>query len=1078
MTGQRPPPAPPRRAELGLSLSTYKLHNGLRVVLVRDPRAHEVQVTMRYGVGSVDDGNALGIAHMAEHLMFEQVLGSETLFSQVEKLATYFNGITTHDATTYITRAPRTHLDRLLSIEGVRLGLRCTSISESTFAREREVVINELRERDEATQLFNALHAAVFPEGHPYRDAIGGSIESLNALTLRQVCAFVDQHYAPGNAVLVVSGDLTPEDLDRALSKFIARIASRDVAPQSTVPSLLSKGERAEAPAPIDDDALLITWPLPPQPLLRTQMRTVASALPLLIDQRISGTATAIELGDTRAPVFAIVVSPNVDTTLEKVRKETEAAIEQLNVAFKMTRIQELDELTFDRIQQSAIYSLYASLENSTDRDTRLATYVLEGRDPRAALGEEFEGIRKLTPDVSSTIATQYLSLDRANIITLKATGKPRGHEVAIRPEIHDMGQRRSEPDLSDAHRPATIEPYRPPSIVSRQLQNGMRVVLLPTSTVPTVDIRLVFGAGTADDAPNKHGVAEIAARGLDWNFAYLNDLFAFFAAGGENTVHVDADHTRFAVAGVDMHLDYLLAGLRRWVIDGTYDADASEYARTLSRAARDDRNRPSLTAWTRALFGAAHPYALAEPSTTITDADIVSYRREHFTPDNATLVIAGHFDVDLANRWVDYLFADWRGQKLVRATPPKTTPEMSSLAIIDDLQQLQVLIALPASARSRAERLVAAAMLREIAGDIRQKLGASYGVQATLREARLASEYEIAGWVDLARAPEVIQVFAQRLAELRADPKAAARVFIDARARVLVDLTPSTPQEFANEVEHEVSLEKAPLSTLAVAEDVRNLTIDGMAAALTDLDLSRATLFMRGPEEPVRHAFDALGRKPTFLNRHIPGYDLDDDDENRTVRKRKDRDVDLGIALTDQTKLSGWTFMIAPAYVLGNFTSVLRPSDPAASTYISVDCCAGVGVSAELGMYASATNALGLRLGVSTASGKRTVMYQMRDYDVQMTSYDVAAFFRASGYQRLWGELFVGLHVDNVDYANFNASIEPRTTTTKAGLSIGLGGGVDVIKVDRHRIGVFATVMGAMPSGYGAFLVGLAYRR
>lgn len=1073
ITGQHPPPAPPRRAELGLGIATYTLHNGLRVVLVRDPSASEVQVTMRYRVGSIDDGNAHGIAHLAEHLMFQQILGSETLFAQLEEIATYFNGTTTYDATTYVSRAPRSHLDRLLSIEAVRLGLRCTSVTDAAFAREREVVVNEVRERDDTQQLLHALHAAIYPEGHPYREDIGGSVEGLSAMTRDQVCAFVDQHYSPSNAVLVVSGNLTPEDLDRSLSKFIARVATREVKPQAVVPKFVVTAERKDSPAPIDDDALLITWPLPPQPLIRTQVRTVASALPGLIQSRISGAVSTIELGDTRSPTLAIVVMPGMDTTFEKVRKETEEAIADLRRVFMTTQLREIDELSFDRVQQSAIYDLYHALEDGRTRDTRLATYVLEDRDPKTALGEEFEGIRKLTSEVAIAIVEHYLALDRAAIVTLKASGKQRGHEIAVRPEIHDMGQRRSEPDLAEAHRAASLEPYHPTGVVSRQLPNGMRVVLLPTSTVPTVDIRLVFGTGTSDEAANQHGVATIAARGLDWNWGYLNDLLAFAAAGGANSVDIDADHTRYSVVGVDMHLDYLLAGLRRWVVDGTYPNDAATYTESLHEEAKNDRDRPIQRAWRAALFGAGHPYALTEPSTTLTDADVDAFRREHYTPDNATLVIAGHFDPALANQWVDYLFGDWHGQKASRSAPPAVQPTAASLAVFDDLQQLGVQIAFPSTTHSRAQQLVVAAVIREIASEVRQRLGASYGVNAALQESRLASRYEVRGWIDLARAPEVLQAFSQRLTEVRTDPNAAARVFIDARNRVLVSLSPSTPHDFADEVEQEVSLSLDPLSTLAVADEVRALTVDNMTTALADLDMTHATIFMRGPQEAVQHAFDTLGRTPTLLKQDTVSRDLDDDDEKRTGGTRKGSDADFGVALTDQSKLSGWTFTLAPTYVLGRVVGNLT-NDPNA-TGITIDCCSGVGLLAEVGIRADQKTALGLRFSASTQSGKRNITFQTGNYDIQLSNFDAAAFLQTMGYDRLWGELFLGVHFDFLDYAHVGAST--RTSTSKTGMLAGLEGGFDILNLDGKRIAVLASVMGTMPSGYSAFLVGIALR-
>src|SRR5580704_10181620 len=71
---QEPPPVP-RRTTVGLSFVAVTANNGLRVLLVNDPNASQIQVTMRYRVGAVDDPPGLeGIAHLVEHLMFQQIV--------------------------------------------------------------------------------------------------------------------------------------------------------------------------------------------------------------------------------------------------------------------------------------------------------------------------------------------------------------------------------------------------------------------------------------------------------------------------------------------------------------------------------------------------------------------------------------------------------------------------------------------------------------------------------------------------------------------------------------------------------------------------------------------------------------------------------------------------------------------------------------------------------------------------------------------------------------------------------------------------------------------------------------------
>src|SRR4051794_26816120 len=86
----RPPAPPSRTSHLGLEIGMRTLSSGLRVVTVRDPHATEVQVTMRYQVGASADGAHPGLAHLVEHLMFQQDLAGQPLFTHLEDSATYF----------------------------------------------------------------------------------------------------------------------------------------------------------------------------------------------------------------------------------------------------------------------------------------------------------------------------------------------------------------------------------------------------------------------------------------------------------------------------------------------------------------------------------------------------------------------------------------------------------------------------------------------------------------------------------------------------------------------------------------------------------------------------------------------------------------------------------------------------------------------------------------------------------------------------------------------------------------------------------------------------------------------------
>lgn len=300
-------------SKLALQIERYELTNGLRVVLVQDPRAPEVQVTMRYQVGGVDDPPAQrGLAHLVEHLMFQQMVGERAIFARLQDHASAFNGFTTLDATTYVARARPERLGELLSIDAIRLGLRCASITDATFERERQVVINEQRLRASAVAVVGSIHEGLFPAGHPYRDWVGGTEESVGSVTRAQACAFADARYASKNAVLVVSGPVTDAQVHAALGKFFARIPARPAAAPAQIARTTSTGQTTVR-APIDDEVIIVAWPLPDDLALRSRMRALSSIVQAAVDGEVAGRVEVVELGGERDPLLALAVTTASD---------------------------------------------------------------------------------------------------------------------------------------------------------------------------------------------------------------------------------------------------------------------------------------------------------------------------------------------------------------------------------------------------------------------------------------------------------------------------------------------------------------------------------------------------------------------------------------------------------------------------------------------------------------------------------------------------------------------------------------------------------------------------------------------
>src|SRR6185437_2007401 len=101
---------------------------------------------------------------------------------------------------------------------------------------------------------------------------------------------------------------------------------------------------------------------------------------------------------------------------------------------------------------------------------------------------------------------------------------------------------------------------------------------------------------------------------------------------------------------------------------------------------------------WLEAVYGAGHPYAVARgfDAAALDARRILDFRDQHFTPDNATLVIAGGFDPAVADAWVDYLFGSWTGHAAARQSPSAHVTAVS-LARVTDADQVDLDIVMDA---------------------------------------------------------------------------------------------------------------------------------------------------------------------------------------------------------------------------------------------------------------------------------------------------------------------------------------------------------------------------------------------
>src|SRR5580765_5479727 len=230
-------------APLQVAYTQFTLPNGLHVILHEDHSVPVVTVNVWYHVGSAREREGrTGFAHLFEHLMF---MGSGhvkygELDQWLEAAGGDNNASTGNDRTNYYINVPSTSLELALFLESDRLGYLLDAMTPKTVDAQRDAVKNERRQSYENQPYGMAdleIGQMLFPEGHPYHWPVIGYMPDLTAASYEDVVAFFKKYYSPGNASLVVAGDI-----DQAKARALVEKWFSDVKPGAPVDPITSPG--------------------------------------------------------------------------------------------------------------------------------------------------------------------------------------------------------------------------------------------------------------------------------------------------------------------------------------------------------------------------------------------------------------------------------------------------------------------------------------------------------------------------------------------------------------------------------------------------------------------------------------------------------------------------------------------------------------------------------------------------------------------------------------------------------------------------------------------------------------------
>lgn len=223
---------------MAMEIQSFKLDNGMQVLVVPDTRAPVVTHSVWYKVGAMDEKpGKTGLAHMTEHLMFKGThkYPMGTMDKIVQRRGGVQNAFTSYDFTAYYQKVPVTELETMMDLESDRMAN--LQLTDEIFQPERKVVAEERKlttdssPNDKFFEQVMRRHYAHHTYGHP----VIGWADDIQGYTFTDAIDWYRTHYAPNNATMILVGNVTADSVKPLVEKYygplkaVASVPEREV---------------------------------------------------------------------------------------------------------------------------------------------------------------------------------------------------------------------------------------------------------------------------------------------------------------------------------------------------------------------------------------------------------------------------------------------------------------------------------------------------------------------------------------------------------------------------------------------------------------------------------------------------------------------------------------------------------------------------------------------------------------------------------------------------------------------------------------------------------------------------------
>jgi len=414
-----------------IPIESFRLSNGLSVVLSEDHTAPIVAVNLWYHVGSANEREGrTGFAHLFEHMLFQGSANvkSNEHFELIQRAGGTLNGSTWLDRTNYYETVPSNQLELTIWLEANRMGYLLPAMTQQKLDTQRDVVQNERRwsmDNQPYGTWWERLPALAFPPEHPFHHSLIGSMTDLDAASLEDIAHFFSTYYTPDNAVLSIAGDFDAAEVRVMIERHfgsIPRGRGKPPLPDMTLPPTYGKPLREIVPDDVMLPRIFVAFRSPVFGTDDYYAASVTSAIlglkkgsrlhrALVREQQVAAEATAFTYDLAKGSDLLVVdVTARPDVSTEALEDAVHVELDRLHT----------DGVTAEEVARAVALietDLIAALQSAGDRADRLSMFATYFGDAEI-VNAQAERYRAVTPERVNAFVRERLSRDnRASLI-------------------------------------------------------------------------------------------------------------------------------------------------------------------------------------------------------------------------------------------------------------------------------------------------------------------------------------------------------------------------------------------------------------------------------------------------------------------------------------------------------------------------------------------------------------------------------------------------------------------------------------------------------------------------------------